>query len=173
MINTDTIRNGWAFASAIHTERASDRSTMSRIVVNSRFADRVEPFHFWWQHMLALHEEAEYTAGNIDVPVGTETEVWTWEVRDLDRLIVLRTSAHFQPVVVGIDEEGRLLGVDDGLPHKSVSYIAGYLADFHDVGELADFKDGVDEQNNITWSVHRVRNGQLIDADAFSAALIA
>ena len=123
--------------------------------------------------MLALHEEAEFIAGNIDVPVGTETELWTWEVRDLDRLIVLRTTPHYQPVVVGIDESGRLMGVDDGLPHKAISYIAGYLADFHDTGKLADYQDGVDEQHDITWSVHRLRNGQLIDADAFRAALIA
>jgi hypothetical protein len=163
MINTDTIRNGWAFASAIHTESASDRSTMSRIVVNGRFADSVEPYHFWWEHMLALHEEAEYTAGNIDVPIGIETEVWTWEVRDLDTLLVLRTSPHFQPVVIGIDESGRLLGVEEGLSHILIEDIVGQFADGKDRGE----------HHGITWSAHRVRNGHIIDADAFRATLIA
>jgi hypothetical protein len=162
MINTDTIRNGWAFASAIHTERASDRSTMSRIIVNGRFADSA-PAHFWWEHMLALHEEAEYTAGNIDVPVGTETELWTWEVRDIETLLVLRTTPHFQPVVIGIDESGRLLGVEEGLSHILIEDIVGQFADGKDRGE----------HHGITWSAHRVRNGQIIDADAFRAALIA
>jgi hypothetical protein len=163
MINTDTIRNGWAFAYAIHTESASDRSTMSRIVVNGRFADSAEPFHFWWNHILALHEEAEYTAGNIDVPIGIETEVWTWEVRDIETLLVLRTSAHFQPVVIGIDDGGRLLGVEEGLSRLWIEDIVGMFAGGQDRGE----------HNNITWSAHRVRNGQLIDADAFRVALIA
>lgn len=163
MINIDTIRNGWAFAYAIHTERASDRSTMSRIVVNGRFADSVEPFNFWWQHMLALHEEAEYVAGNIDVPIGIETEVWTWEVRDIDTLLVLRTSPHFQPVIIGIDDGGRLLGVEEGLSRILIDDIVGQFADGKDRGE----------HHGITWSAHRVRNGNIIDADAFRAALIA
>jgi hypothetical protein len=162
MINTDTIRNGWAFASAIHTERASDRSTMSRIVVNSRFADTLPP-HFWWQHILGMCEEAEYTAGNIDVPVGTETELWTWEVRDIETLLVLRTTAHFQPVVIGIDDGGRIMGIEDGLSRLWIEDIVGQFASGADSGE----------HNGITWSAHRVRNGQLIDADAFRAALVA
>jgi hypothetical protein len=157
MINTDTIRNGWAFASAIHTESASDRSTMSRIVVNGRFADNANDYNYspFWGHILGMYEEAEYITGAYDG--------WTWEVRDLDTLLVLRTTAHFQPVVIGIDESGRLLGVEEGLSRLWIEDIVGQFAAGADAGE----------HHGITWSAHRVRNGQLIDADAFRAALIA